>query len=533
MDRWFVPGRVLLVGGLALAIVLSWNSPDVAGREALAQANALLSDGRYSQAVALLEGTLLTYSSPELRLSLSYGYLARRDAERAERQARIALSTSPPHLKPAILTQLGRVLAFEGRDAEALDAWTEARNLARPYAANTGVQVQVRSAVWQSAMAYWRAGKWSSAQQALEALLAPDTQTGQAYEDLYARSARLRLAQLLGPADPARSRQLLALVGAQGGQAGQANLSQSRWAVPDLRVPGLREGLAPQTLDDLSKALRQALQAVEEARRSGADQAQLALIWGSAYLQQGEPALARGYLQQAVDAQPDSADAHAWLGLDLLELGDEDRALSHLQTAVRLDPRQPLPHHALARIYIQRRQWEMAARELRTLNDLQPASVIVHVQIAEYYVQAGQYDDAEGEYINAVNLQRGGASDSGSVDAMLALARFYSDVRGLGCEKGLPLARESLARHPSDPASLDAVGWSLVLCRRPAEALSYLEQAVALAPDAPRYRYHLAKAYAGLDRYAEARDQYTRVMDLDPGGPWELLAKSELARLRT
>jgi tetratricopeptide (TPR) repeat protein len=74
------------------------------------------------------------------------------------------------------------------------------------------------------------------------------------------------------------------------------------------------------------------------------------------------------------------------------------------------------------------------------------------------------------------------------------------------------------------------VGWSLVLCRRPAEALSYLEQAVALASDAPRYRYHLAKAYAGLDRYAEARDQYTRVMDLDPGGPWELLAKSELAR---
>jgi hypothetical protein len=35
-------------------------------------------------------------------------------------------------------------------------------------------------------------------------------------------------------------------------------------------------------------------------------------------------------------------------------------------------------------------------------------------------------------------------------------------------------------------ASLDAVGWSLVLCDKPTEALSSLENAVKTQPDSPR-----------------------------------------------
>src|SRR2546422_1026615 len=92
-------------------------------RYAPGEAGARAAEGRYSEAVALYESTLLSYDTPDMRLGLSYAYLARRDGERAERQARAALSAASPDLKPAAWAQLGRVLAFLGRDDQALDAW--------------------------------------------------------------------------------------------------------------------------------------------------------------------------------------------------------------------------------------------------------------------------------------------------------------------------------------------------------------------------------------------------------------------------
>jgi tetratricopeptide (TPR) repeat protein len=523
-DLWSALGGLLLVAALAFAIIWSASNPSVAGREATRTAAALLREGRYSQAVALLERTLLDYDSPQLRIWLSYGYLARRDAERAGRQAQIAISKSPPHLLPEAWSQLGRVLAFEGNHDRALEAWSQAIAHAQPLTANKAVEAHLRSALWHSAMTFWRRGDWDPSRRMLERLLEK--------RDLYGDSARLKLAQLVAPDDQARSLQLLAEL-----EAGWQSHSQdgAQWlagsAVPDLRVPGLREGMPLQALRRDAQTLRRALEQASQAQRAGGDEATIAIIWGNAYLQQDEARLAKRYLERAVALNPRSAEAHTGLGIALMQLGDADRAISHLQTAARLDRSQPLPHHALVEVYIQRKQWASAAHELGVLSDLQPASVIVRMQRAEYYVQTGYYADAENEYIGAVNLQRGGAPDAGKVDAMLALARFYTDVRGMGCEKGLSPAQESLARNPDDPASLDAVGWSLVLCNRPAEALPHLERAVSLAPDVPRYRYHLAKAYAALRRYTDARDQYIRVMDFDPGGPWERMARSDLAQL--
>ena len=55
------------------------------GYYALGKAHSFLDEGRYTYAMPLLEGTLKRYQGPEIRLALSYAYLARRDASRAER----------------------------------------------------------------------------------------------------------------------------------------------------------------------------------------------------------------------------------------------------------------------------------------------------------------------------------------------------------------------------------------------------------------------------------------------------------------
>jgi Tfp pilus assembly protein PilF len=505
---------ILLIVTVVGLVAVAWGSPSAQGYYEMRRAETLLVERRYSQAQTLLEQTLPIYDSPQIRLDLSYAYLARRDAVRAERQARIALADAPPYLRTAAWAQLGRVLSFAGRDAEALDAWAEAQKAATPYNDIDSVGYEARSALWHSAMTHWSQADWVSARSDLEKLSSGT--------DIYAMSARVRLIQLLAPAQHS-------VVLPSTGDINAIPNPQS--PIPQLNVPGLSEGLSvgemEQVIADLSAVYAQA----ENAAQNGSGEAEISTIWGGSYLQQGENRLAREYLEGALAFNPDYEPAHARLALALLNLGDEQAASQHMDTAVRLDASDPLPHHLLARLHIQQSDWVRAEEQLTILRKLEPSSVEVHLQWAEYYRLQGEYDKAENEYIDAANLQISGVAAPSGTNAPLILAHFYTDVRGFGCEKGLPAARQSLALHPNDPASFDAIGWALMLCKQPRDALSGLEEAVKAAPDVPRYRLHLAKIYSALGRYADAREQYGWVLDLDPGGLLERPALDDLVAL--
>jgi tetratricopeptide (TPR) repeat protein len=507
---------ILLIAALVGLVAIAWGSPSAQGYYDMRHAETLLGEGHYLEAQSVLEHALLAYDSPQMRLDLSYAYLARRDAVRSERQARIALAAAPPYLRPPAWAQLGRVLLFAGHITEALDAWREAQNAGARYPDTDSAAAASRSAMWHIAMVRWAQGDWASARANLETLSSGT--------DRYGLSARVKLAQLLAPTQPDTPLPSLASKEAKTSTLGVP-------AIPDLHVPGLGEGLTVSESEPIISDLQTAQDEAEKALPNGAGQVELDTLWGGSYLQQGENGLAREYLERALAARPDYEPAHARLSLALLNIGDEDGALQHMQTAVRLDGNDPLPHHLLARYYVQRSDWDNAMEQLTILRRLEPNGVEVYLQWGEYYRLLGEYDKAEAEYIDAANLQISGVAAPSGTNAPLTLSRFYTDVRGFGCDKGLPAARQSLALRPDDPASLDAVSWALVLCGQGKEALSGLEQAVRDAPDVPRYRLHLAKLYALLGRYADAREQYNWVLDLDPGGPLERLALDDLVAL--
>jgi tetratricopeptide (TPR) repeat protein len=519
---WEAIGGLLLVGGLVAAVMLAWYNPQSIARYSVRDGAVLLYEGRYTEALPILERALPNGNTPQTRLLLSYAYLARRDGSRAEAQARAAIPGAKGSLLAGAWTQLGRVLAFSGREADALQAWRMALN---GLSASSPLASEARSATWHLAMAEWRDGDFDASQVHLEKLLAGDGG--------YALSARIKLAQIAAPSDGVRSLQLLSEAAARlaGRRQELGGGGRDLYTVPDMRVPGLREGLSVGAVERLIATLRSAHDEAEAARKAGADEGVLAGLWGSSYLQQSEPVLAKRYLEQAVGKRPQSADAQARLGLALLASGDVESALEHLKASTQLDLANPLPRHALASIYMSRKDWEHAAVELRTLRRLEPDAIAPRLEVADYYKQRGQYAEAEANLVEVAEVQRTLGSKPGDVDAALALARFYTDVRDQGCEKGLPPAQDSLKLHPDDPDSLDAVGWALVLCMDAPAAINALERAVSIAPEVPRFRYHLAKAYARVGRSAEARTHYTRVMDLDPTGPWERLAKSDMVAL--
>ena len=515
---------LVLVALLALAIVASWKNRGVEGRIRVRQAYSLLDEGRYTSAVEWLEETLLFYDEPEARLALSYAYLARRDLERAERQARLVVAAGRLDVLPAGWTQLGRVLQAAGRPEDALAAWNTAVRTARPYRGIARIEAEVRSAMWNVAMFHWARGEFDAAGGVLQ-----DLATG---GDTYGLSARVKLAQLLGPSEADRALRLIESIPSPGPSPTPAAFNpQTRVpTTPNLRVPGLSEGLTATQRDELAGALRSALE-VAENTHTGDGQYERLMVWGNAYLLQGESRLARLQLAQAVAVEPEAGEAHAQYGLALAGTGDVAGAVRELEAAAGLDPRLPLPHNALARLYMQRGGWEDALREIDTLQRLQPTSATPHLLRGEYHRLRGEYSQAEEALFQAAAIQKGLGAQPGEPDAQLTLALFYIDVVGEGCLEGLPAAQEAVAAHPDHPESLDAVGWAFALCNRPNEALPPLEEAVSRAPDNPRYRYHLGRVYGQSGRDAEAREQYTRVLDFDPGGSWTSLAVTELAKL--
>lgn len=531
MERaWYALLSFLLIAGLAGALVLAWNNPGTRGRYAVKQAYSLLDQGRYIEATDLLERTLLTYNAPETRLALSFAYVARRDTDRAERQARLVLASGRADMYPAAWTQVGRVLQVAGRADEALDAWRKAIETAASYRGIPRIEADVRSAAWHTAMLQWARGNWDAARLSLQTLLEGG--------DIYTFSARIKLAQLLEPTDSAGAGQLLSGLPdlPSAGPTPTTYLpSAPPRSSPDLHAPGLEEGLSTGAIISLASGLKAARGEVARLAAKGASAGEIPLLWGSALLQQGEPKLAVGYIERAATLQPKDASTQAQLGLALLATGDTNAGIAHLRTAASLDPTLPLPHHALAQVYTQTGQWAAALKELDVLKVVEPASAPRQLELAEYYRLRGEYKQAEDAYIEAARLQQLDSLTTpigpGDVDAQLALARFYIDVRGVGCERGLEPAQKSLTANPGNADALDAVGWALFLCGKQEEAAAALERAVAASPDNASYRFHLARTYAAQGRIAAAREQYTRVQDFDPGGPWSSRAITELSKL--
>ena len=82
-------------------------------------------------------------------------------------------------------------------------------------------------------------------------------------------------------------------------------------------------------------------------------------------------------------------------------------------------------------------------------------------------------------------------------------------------KKGLPSARLAVQLNPARPEYLDTLGFLLVIDGQHAEALEVLKRAESLANSAA-VQLHLAQAYNGLNRKAEALAALDNASKLNP-----------------
>ncbi|AFY64842.1 glycosyl transferase family 9 [Geitlerinema sp. PCC 7407] len=117
--------------------------------------------------------------------------------------------------------------------------------------------------------------------------------------------------------------------------------------------------------------------------------------------------------RQAIDLQPDFAQAHYNLGTALQAQKRDDEALAAYQRAIALDPGLADAYNNLGNLYRSRRDIPQAIAAYRQAIDLQPQAAIYHSNLGSILQQADQYEGAIAHYQQAIDL-----------DPQLSVARY-------------------------------------------------------------------------------------------------------------
>ncbi len=117
------------------------------------------------------------------------------------------------------------------------------------------------------------------------------------------------------------------------------------------------------------------------------------------------------------------------------------------------------------------------------------------------------------------------------------LARLMLQTGG-NLDVALSLAQTARTGLPDSPVVSDTLGWIHYQKGAYQSAIGLLQEALKLqekskAPDSPDIHYHLGMAYAKSGRTALARQQFERVLEINPNSSHAADAKIQLAQLKS
>ncbi len=256
--------------------------------------------------------------------------------------------------------------------------------------------------------------------------------------------------------------------------------------------------------------------AIQSARLAG-NQAYLFTATAQSLAALGHWDLAQQALLQAVQADPDYAEAWAYLGEARHQNGAD--AWEALQRALELNP------HSVAVQLFHALYWQRAADFARAeihfaaAAQLDPNNPAIYVQWGQGAMLAGDPLAARGHFEQAASL----TPDDPQV--WLALARYSLDSELYVEELGLPAAMEAHRLAGSQAEVLVLLGRAYILKGDRAVGSRFLQQAQR-ADEA----YAPAHLYLGLFHLADeeieqALRQFNQVIELAPGSPEALWAR--------
>jgi predicted Zn-dependent protease len=247
---------------------------------------------------------------------------------------------------------------------------------------------------------------------------------------------------------------------------------------------------------------------------------------GRLYFNQHDFAHAAETLAKGLKLNSDMPTASAMLGMSYLETGQVEKAEAPLQTALQANPKDPLAQMALAKVLIRERNYDAAVEvlkrhtaenprdqeawyelgntylqlsedSLKRINQIDPNSVVAHEVAGEIDESMHNYDGALVEYKKAVDL----APEKSAPHMHLANA-YWSISKW---ESARTEFKAALVHDPNNCTAHWKLGNTMLEANDgAAEALTQLNQAVALCPGLMQARVDRARALVKSGKQEEA-----------------------------
>jgi len=202
----------------------------------------------------------------------------------------------------------------------------------------------------------------------------------------------------------------------------------------------------------------------------------------------------------AAKLKPPGANDLTIVALDYVLLNDYNDAARYLELALKMDPEDLEARYHLGRVRYQQNQFDAAIDAFQHVLERDPANLKAQENLALSFEARNQIDAAIAAYRKAIDLD------------------------------------QALRSH-SDQPYLD-FGSLLAKSNRIGEAIPLLVRASEIAPQDPKVRYELAKAYFDSGQFAAARKQAEEATRLNPndssghyllGRIYQRLAQKQLA----
>ncbi len=285
----------------------------------------------------------------------------------------------------------------------------------------------------------------------------------------------------------------------------------------------------------------EAVALLERAAQLLPDRLGVTLALARARLANGQAVAARDLLLRVLEVAPGSYSIRLALGDAELQSGNAERAL-FVATDLKVDfPSQAGGYLLEGKAFMAARRYVPASKSLASAFERQPTwPILAHqihaLRLAGRSVEAREVNEAwladypghvPARLMRAVMLQAAGRMQE-ALEAYKAVLQVDSEnlvalnnAAWVAQEVGDPDARSFAERAnevgPDNAAVLDTFGWILLAQGNEKLAIEKLSQAVALAPQATDFRYHLAKALVAGGQSARAREMLARLLIEESG----------------
>jgi len=197
----------------------------------------------------------------------------------------------------------------------------------------------------------------------------------------------------------------------------------------------------------------------------------------------------------------------------LRDLQKTDETEKQLQNLVTSEPTRPEAAIALGDLYRQEKRFSDAATAYTTaierIGKPQQNDWAVYYFRGTAYERNKQWDKAEPDFLKALEL----SPDQPYV--LNYLAYTWVEKRE-HLDKALPMLEKAVEARPEEGFIVDSLGWAYFQLGKYDKAVGYLERAVELQPDDPVLNDHLGDAYWRVGRKVEARFQWSRALNFKP-----------------